>query len=289
MTAAFLEGQVQASQGKMQDAANSYMKVIGASPDAPLSQHALLALVATSKTPADLEQITNFIAGLKSNNPFINTILGECYANLKKNDKAAAALDQAIAAGATVQDAYLARAKLYMDDGKKDQAIDMLSKGSTAAPTDIRAPLMQADIYRTMGRYADAVAIYDHILQVKPEADLAANNLAAVIADHQYDDKAALEKARKVAERFAGSSNPALLDTLAWLYYRQNNLDQALPIMERAVNGQKDVPAEIHYHYGVMLAKLHKNAEAKAELEKATVAGADYPALEDAKKLLASL
>src|SRR6185312_4610956 len=97
-----------------------------------------------------------------------------------------------------------------------------------------RAALVEANIFITLGRPKEAIGIYDELLKRDSDIDLAANNMAALIAAYEYDDSALLEQARQLAERFAGSNNPLELDTLGWVYYRQGKLDEAMATVVRA-------------------------------------------------------
>ena len=148
---------------------------------------------------------------------------------------------------------------------------------------------MEAGILAKIGRTKDAADLYAKILARDPDLDAVANNLAELIADNDTANAAALEKAKDVAERFAVSSNPLLLDTLAWVYYRQGHTDQALALMDRAASMKTDLPPQFHYHYGAILLSAGNNSQASAELQMAIIQGADYPGLDDAKALRAKL
>jgi len=145
---------------------------------------------------------------------------------------------------------------------------------------------MEAETLSELGGYKESVSVYDELLARNPELDAAANNLAAIIADYEYTDPVALEKARQTAERFIGSSNPLFLDTLAWVYYRQGNLAQAQMVMGKAKATGSDVPPQVHYHYGAILFKAGKTGEARDELQKAVANGPDYLGRDEAEKLL---
>jgi tetratricopeptide (TPR) repeat protein len=234
-----------------------------------------------------MDEATRYIESLKDKNPAFNTILGESYLLSGKTDQAAASLDAAIGANATQPEPYLDRARMYINDHKPDQALDMLKKAESVAPGDLRAPLVEAQTLGDMGRYQEAIALYGNLLARDPDLDVVANNLAETIADYEYNDPAALQKAQRVAERFTGATNPLFLDTLAWVYYREGNIDRARAVMERAERTGGKLPPQVHYHYGAILLKAGKTDEAKTELKEATANNTSYPGLDEAKKLLA--
>jgi tetratricopeptide (TPR) repeat protein len=169
------------------------------------------------------------------------------------------------------------------------QAIETLRQGVAAVPGDVKMPLALADMLGASGKYEEAIAIYDSLLIRNPDLDVAANNMAEMIADYESGDRDALDKARRVADRFQGSSNPLLLDTLGWVYFRQGNVQQALVLFERAVASTADVPAQVHYHYGLALLKTNQKELARAQLQQATRGNRVFPGVDDAKKLLQTL
>lgn len=289
LTAVFLEGQMLNANGKQEEAIAKYAEVINADPASGLAEHALPELVAAYKKLGRADAASHYLETLKSDSPLLATALAESYMSANKLGEAAATLDKILLSNPQFQPPYLDRAKLYLAENKQDAALDTLEKGARAAPSDFRAPLLQAELLGNMGKHREAMAVYTDILERNPNLDAAANNLAEIIADYDYNDSASLDRARRAAERFASASNPLLLDTLAWVYYRQGNYQQALTTIERAVAKGGPFPPQIHYHYGAILAKSGRPDLAKEHLGKATVEGAKYWGLEEAKKILAGL
>ena len=286
ITATFLEGQLSAANSNDKDAISSYSKVIDADPSSPLAEHALYSLVGTHRSLEELDNITKYIASLKTESPYASTILGECYIKLGKIDLASAAFDKAIASNSLNQSPYIHRAKIYLNEKNSDKAIEILKIASEKMPSDVRASMMEADILRVLGRHKEAIELYDNILKNNPKIDGASNNMAAIIADHEYTDASSLQKAEQAAEQFINSDNPLFLDTLGWVYYRQGKFEQALKIIERALKLNKQASEEMHYHYGAILWKNGNIIKAKEELLSAVKDGANYPELETAKKIL---
>jgi len=290
LTAAFLEGQISAGNDNSKEAISYYTKVIDADPTSPLSEHALYSLVETHNNDnAALENITKYIASLKTDSAYVNTILGECYIKLGKKDLAASAFDKAIANNPSNQSAYIHRARIYAEQKNNEKAIEILKIAADKIPTDVRALMLEADILRVSGKYREAVELYENILKNNPKIDAASNNMAAIIADHEYEKPEELEKAMRAVKQFADSENHLLLDTLGWVYYRQGKFEQALIMLERSLKINPKASPEIHYHYGAILWKNGNVAKAKEELIIATGNGNDFPSIENAKKILQEL
>jgi tetratricopeptide (TPR) repeat protein len=142
-----------------------------------------------------------------------------------------------------------------------------------------------ADLDGRLGQYHEAVALYEGLLERVPDLDAAANNMAELIADYQSTDTAALEHARRIAERFQTSTNPSHLDTLGWVYYRQGKSLQALAILEHATS-LPEAPAQVHYHYGAALLAAGDKKRAADQLRLAVKPGSAYVGLDEAHRLL---
>lgn len=290
LTATFLEGQISAENDNSMEADKSYTKVIDSDPESPLAEHALYSLVeAHNNNITELENTTRYIESLKTDSPYVSTILGECYLKLGNNDLAVAAFDKAIANNPSNQSPYIHLAKLYAKQKNNDKALELLKIAAEKIPTDISASMLRADILRVNGKYKSAVELYESILKNNPKTDAASNNMAAIIADYEYTNAESLQKARRAVEQFADSDNPLFLDTLAWIYYRQGKFWQAQKIIERSMEINKNPSAELHYHFGAILLKNGDMEKAKSELSLAVADGNNYPELENAKKIFKEL
>jgi tetratricopeptide (TPR) repeat protein len=288
LTADYLRGVWLLGQSKPQDAVAKFSDVLTKDANSPQAALALPALVNTSRQLGQLQTAVTFIEGLNSDSGDVHTTLGNCYIELNKPEEAAKEYDLAIAKSPTQADPFIGRAKLYLAAGQFDEAEGVLKKGAAAVPSDFRAPLLLGDLAMRDKRYAEATAIYADILARNPDMQVAANNYAELVADYQYTDSAALEKARQVADRFQASDSPALLDTVAWVYYRLGQYQDASSFMQRVMTS-KTITPQMHYHYGALLLKQGDKDKAREELKKATVDGVSYPGIEDAKAMLSQL
>jgi tetratricopeptide (TPR) repeat protein len=288
-TATYLEAQIAEANNKHDEAITLYKKVIDADPKTPIAERALFALLASHRKPDDIEKLTIYLASLKTDSPYVYTLLGEGYMQLGKKDLAVAALDTAISNHPISHDPYLDKAKIALSNQKVDEAIEILKQATVEVPSDLRASLLHASILSNEKKYKEAIEIYENVLRLKPQFAVAANNMAAIISDQFYKDSEMLEKAKIAIDRFTGTKDPLMLDTIGWLYYRLDKIEQSSKFLAKAVATDEKIPAEINYHYGVVLLKTGNKAQAKVELTKAVAAGAEYPALEEAKKLLAGI
>ena len=102
---------------------------------------------------------------------------------------------------------------------------------------------------------------------MNPENNLAANNLAALLLDQRTDEES-FATALDLAQRFAESREPALVDTLGWAYYRTGDYAKAVRYLEIAVVSADKVGL-LHYHLGMAYFAAQNTVQARQELEKA--------------------
>ncbi len=289
MTALFLKGQILAGQGNKEDALPLFKQVIDADPSVPLAEHALSALVMAARDAGQLESVADYIAGIETVTGVFDSVLGECLQALGKDGEAAEAYDRSIAKKPPFQTPFVNRARLYLKEKKTEPALETLKKAQAAMPSDHGAALMIAEVYKEQGKNREAVAVYETLLARNPELDVAANNMAQLIADTFGNDMAALQKARVAAERFTNASNPYYLDTLGWVYVRLGDTAQALPVLERAIKAMNPPLPQVQYHYGALLLKIGRVQEARNMLTHALAGETQYPGREDAQELYNSL
>jgi len=75
------------------------------------------------------------------------------------------------------------------------------------------------------------------------------------------------------------------MDTVGWMYYRANELDKAIPLLEKAVKQMPTVPV-FRYHLGMAYYKKGDLSSAKTQLAKAAEGKGDYAGFEEARDTL---
>ncbi|MCK1404929.1 tetratricopeptide repeat protein [Bradyrhizobium sp. 76] len=163
--------------------------------------------------------------------------------------KALAILDRGIAAGAPKEMLLLARAEIQKSDGQGDLVLD----------------------------------VYRSVLRINPKSVIAANELAAMLADQSPLDKAALQEARDLLLKNAVVKNQAILDTLAWSDYRLGDYKKAKDLLDLANADQSSNP-ELRFHLGAVLIALGENQKGQGIIK--DTLNKVYPGRNEAQKLL---
>jgi tetratricopeptide (TPR) repeat protein len=155
---------------------------------------------------------------------------------------------------------------LYLRTGRLDDALKTLDALAKNSPSNAMVPAMKAQIEAIKGNSKQAEEDYRKALQIDPTLDVAANNLAYLLAEEGRDLQTALELARGVRQR--QPQNPSVADTLGWVYFK---LD--LPVLARAqalfaVSIQPQ-NGSFQYHLGEIYKKSSQKDEAIKAFRKA--------------------
>lgn len=286
ITADYLRAQLMDKRGNTDQAVEIYKTIIRDHADTPLASFALSSLAETAEIEEEFRDLRAFLESMNSQDPTILTVLGTIDLALGNMTEAELSLRQAIAANPQTQAPYVSLADLLQAQGDMEQALRILEKAGEAVPSETGAAMKRAALLINQNRPQEAMAIYEAVLQQNERHATAANNLAHLIAEHQYLDRQALDEARMIAERFINSDNPYFLDTLGWIYYRQGEYAQAQSILKRAVDLLQEPKAVIDYHYGAALMALGQNEEAKTYLQRAVDSEEEFDGRIEAVELL---
>jgi len=120
--------------------------------------------------------------------------------------------------------------KLYEAESA-DKAHDFLEKWLSQAPESAYANLNNAMYLQTKGDNKEAIIAYEKVLSIVPNELRSLNNAAWLYSlnnNPKAEDLAA--KAYKVAP-----NNPAVLDTYGWILFKVGKIEQARPLIEKAL------------------------------------------------------
>src|SRR5580698_9988042 len=120
-----------------------------------------------------------------------------------------------------------ARARMYLQSNDLSKAFDVLEKGEIEYPDSVELHYAAASVYEEEGRVSSALRELSALVKARPDDPAALNALGFTLADHTKN----LTRARKLIERAhtVSPKNPAILDSLGWVYYRQGRTGEALP------------------------------------------------------------
>ena len=173
--------------------------------------------------------------------------------------------------------------KAWLQMRKKDNAgaITTLKSALKYAPDSISRSSLWGSIgdqYYELGETKKSYAAYNKALSYNLKNSLVLNNYAYHLSVTGKNLKTALQMAKRATE--LSKSNPTYLDTLAWVYYKLGEFEEAKKVMQLAMSFDKDNSSELALHYGDILEALNKTFMAQLYWRKALERGADAKEVE---------
>ncbi len=283
----YLAGIVAQAQNRLDDAETDFRSALQLQGSAFLP---LASLVRLQVSRGETLKAVAHLEGMIAANPkdaMALEMLGEVYIATKHYAQAVAALTQAVAAAPKWWYGYrnLAVARAASDD--LAGAVAAYQAGLAAVPDEPQLVDEFAAYYESKGRIDDVIGLYERFYARNPHSSLAANNLALMLATYRTD-RASLDRARDLTEGFLSSNDGELLDTSGWVRFKRGELQQALPVLERAV-ARAPGSRLVHYHLGMAELSAGQRARARANLEAAVSGAASFPGADDARTTLAGL
>ncbi len=280
----YLNARVSQAAGQWQESIKPFKQVLALKPGAvePLTQ-----LVKSYLVLGQVENAISFLTAVVKDLPdhFVAyNLLGEVFLRNKRLSEAEKAFQQAVKIKPEWFSAYRNLALLSMIKKDKDSAVSILLTGIDKTQGAVELIDILSALYKKEGNTAGVIKLYEEARDRNPDSVLVANNLASYLAEYGGDQES-LDRAEAIAEPLAISNNPNLLDTVAWIAYKQGKLDKAQKLLESAIELGSTEP-EINYHLGMVYHKQGDKAMAQSYLQKAVSKGASYSGIDQAKEIL---
>lgn len=273
-------------QGKPKDAAGFFAQAVEKNPkDLTAINEYIFALAAAKETVKAKKALDDTVAK-EPKNPLLWDMVGRFQLASGKPAEAEAAFLKSIELAPEFTAPYYQLGVIYAAQKKFPEAAKRLEKVIEKNDKNVGAHTLLGMVLNSEGKLDAANQEYRKVLTLSPKHPLAANNLAANLADGGGN----LDEALKFAQiaREAVPEDPSVGDTLGWIHYKKGLFETAYPLISDAA-GKLKTNASIRYHHGMVLAKKGRNKEAAAELKAALALDPKFPGADEAKKTLAVL
>ncbi|TAL48658.1 MAG: tetratricopeptide repeat protein [Methylovulum sp.] len=283
----YLSGLAYRAEGKLEQSTLHFEQAVQRQPHAvePLSQ--LVKNYLMSKEADKALSKLHDVLEKQPKNFFAYNLLGEVYARGNKYGDAVKAYQQAIVINPAWSVPYRNIALIHILQKHKNDAIDILRKGidSTAESMELEADL--AALYDQDGEHQKVIDLYEDSFRKHPESLNRLNNLASYLAEHANGAEA-LARAAKLAGPLAEMKDPYMLDTVAWIAYKQGDYEKSRQLLLQAFELNPDI-AVSDYHRGMVYFKQGDKGRAQEYLHKAIDKKVDFNGLAEAKETLKAL
>jgi tetratricopeptide (TPR) repeat protein len=284
-----LLGTIYAGQQNFDQSIAAFEQAYQASPSDIQSMASLVAAyVADGRTDQAMEFLDSVLAQNEDNSN-VRVLKGRLLQVMNRIEDAESEFSEAIRRQPTSVDAYANLSRINLEQGQMDDALEVLDAGLAELPDDFTLNIMKANLLEAQNDIEGAIAIYEVLIQIQPNSDLIANNLASLLSDYR-DDEASYQRALELAIRFRSSVIPNFQDTLGWVYFRLGDAATALSLLEDAASAIPDFSV-FRYHLGMAHKALGDNAAARIELEKALELAGDsaFPFRDEVEKAIMEL
>lgn len=178
-------------------------------------------------------------------------------------------------------DADFALAELDARDGKVEEARKRLLGVISSHPDNRVAHKFLAQFEMTVGNPAAAIEQYRKVVEIDAKDALSWNSLAYLLAENRRPDEA-LKCAQKAKE--LAPDNPAVDDTLGWIYYQQGAYPLAVVHLEGATAKEGTGTAVRKYHLAMAYLKDGKPDRGRQTLEAALKMNPNLPEAQAARQ-----
>ena len=272
-------------QGFTSKAATLWGEAVKRSPGDPdLMAHYLSALWTAGRQDSAGRVLKNYL-NEAPNDPVRWNVAGQFHMAARHEDQAEKAFKRAMELAPGDPRPVYQLAQLYMARNHSEAEATLrkvLERDESYEPAHTALGMLLT----TQGRTQEANAEYRRALELKPADYVAANNLAASLADQDAGLDEALRYGRLALA--AAPRSAAVQDTVGWIYFKKGAMEEAYPLLSAAAGGLGENPT-VRYHHAMILARRGERASAAAELEAAFSLSKNFPGAKEAAETLALL
>ena len=238
--------------------------------DPDMSGRAAVQVVETYRQSKELAKAEAEAQAALTKSPSDRTLRGvyaAILADAGKNDAAITEMKKLLAEKKD-RETFISLAQVYEKAKRFSEAsgaIDEAEKLSEDKDEKETIHFMRGALYEKQKKYDLAESEFRKVLQMNPENSSALNYLGYMLADRNVRLQEALEMITKAVDREPG--NPAYLDSLGWVYYRLDKLNEAEHNLKLSLDKMSKDPT-VHDHLGDVYLKQGRIKEALAQWER---------------------
>lgn len=250
----------------------------------PVTQIALIKV--TQGKPSEARDRVMRQADVAPTSALLQNLLGQLWMAEKDMGRAETAFKKAIELDNSLLLAYMNLGQVYFQTGKTDQAATEYEAVLAKEPQTIQAQMMLGVISANKREYDKAKSRYESILRLNSKFAPAANNLAWLLVEQGGNLDVALNYAQAAREQ--KPDDPAIADTMGWLYYKKNAYLLAISLLKEAAEKLPANPV-VHFHLGMAQYKNGDKDGAKRSLQAALKLAQSFSGSDEARKVLSEL
>ncbi len=225
-------------------------------------------IIETYRTAKNLDKALQYTEQALTENPDsrqLKMVRADLVAEKGRLDEGIKALQQLQKGGDDDLEVFAAMVGVYQRAKKFDQAQNILTTAVQRFPKEETLYFLQGSLYEKQKKYDEAEKAFRKALDLQKDDPAVLNYLGYMLASrgiHLDEAEAMVQKAVQ-----SDPTNGAYLDSLGWVYYKQNRLDRAEEYLKKAVIFVNSDP-DIHDHLGDLYFKTKRYDDARTEWNK---------------------
>jgi len=144
---------------------------------------------------------------------------------------------------------YVAEGEVLRENKMYSEALDIYTEGLSAIPDNLDLIYARALIYEKLNNVTNAIADLRMVVKLDPQNVQALNALGYTLVDKTEQVHEGMEYIQQAYK--LRPTDPAIIDSMGWAYYRLGKLDKAVSFLKRAFASFND--AEVAAHLGEVL------------------------------------
>jgi len=251
-----------------QNAVATFREIAETDPDAAGRAHAqIIDALRAGKDFAGAEKEANAALQKYPDDRVVKVVAATVETDLGHFSKAEALL-KSLLDGKNDRETWVSLAQLYEKQKNFTEMAKAIDQAETLSKTDDEKEniyFLRGAMFERQKKYEPAEAEFRKALKLNPDSASALNYLGYMLADRNMRLPEALEMIKKAVDQ--EPNNSAFLDSLGWVYYRMNRLDDAEAQLRRSLErGSRD--PTVHEHLGDVFSSQEKLKEAINQWER---------------------
>ena len=279
----YLKAQIYLAQKNARQAIDALTKVIEINPNHSVALKELVTLHVKDGAKHKAREIVAKITGAQPDGLLGHILEGDFHMAATNFKRAVLSYERAVrnsSAPAIIIRYYQA----LKASGEQDKAIKILRTYVEKLPDSFELKLALAEALVDIKEYDEAEQLYRPLLKSHGNNVRVLNNLAWLLVNK--DPMQAVKLAEQAYQLMP--TNPAIADTLGWVYVNNSQPDLGLKYLNEAYKVLGEV-LEVKYHRAVAMAKIGEKEKAKVELQLLLERNVPFIGIERAKQIYSTL
>lgn len=235
-------------------------------PDSDRMQYYLGLLYIEKK---ELQTAYNYFDQIKEDSQFFKEALNRQIYILREQGKvenAVALMDKRISKKNQTEEVVALKISILIYEKKYKKALTEINQAMDRFQTSKKYLLQRAIIYEKLGRWDDARADLETLIDIEPDSEQAYNYLGYTMLERGDDIDEALKYINKAVQLKPNDGH--IMDSLGWAYYKKKDYQNALKLLQKANRYRPKEPAILE-HLGDVYFSLKNKRLARIYYEQA--------------------